>query len=105
MAVAPEGFEAVPSWAVSAEQLRAWGFPVREVVHSMGSEHVVREGVFSFSQARHAAWAAGFVEVRSMPAAERERRSAARLVAAAEQEVHRAESLAWALANRRVRVA
>jgi hypothetical protein len=82
--------------------LTAWGFPVRVTEKSMGEVMVVQEGA-SLSDARHAAWAAGFVDVRPVaPAAERERRSAARLVAAAEQEVRRAESLAWALSQRRV---
>jgi hypothetical protein len=76
--VAPEGFEPVPSFAVSSAMLAEWGFPVRKVEKSMGEVMVVAEGA-KFGAALWAAWAAGFVRLASEPAE------------------RRAEGFAWAL--------
>ena len=103
MRKAPEGFEPVPSWAVTADMLRSWGFPVRSVEKSMGEVWEVHAGA-KLHEAKHAAFCAGFVNVSPcLPEAERERRAAARLVAEAERLVHQEESMAWAFAQPGVR--
>ena len=56
----------VPSWAVTSEMLAEWGFPVRVTDKCVGSKVVVAEGM-SFGQAKHAAWAAGFVRMAAIP--------------------------------------
>lgn len=88
----------VPSWAVTADQLAAWGFPVERRGHCVGVQHILVEGQ-TFGQARHAAWAAGFVEQASLPDEVRAQQAADRAAAQVERDAHRAEALAWARAN------
>jgi hypothetical protein len=66
MTTAPANHVPVPSWQVTGEMLTAWGFPVQVTDKCVGSKVVVTEGT-SRSEAMHAAWAAGFVRIASMP--------------------------------------
>lgn len=68
--------EQVPSWQVTTDMLDAWGFPVRRTEKVVGSQTITQRGM-AFHEAKHAAWAAGFVRIESMPDAERARRRAA----------------------------
>lgn len=56
--------EMVASCVVTAEQLTALGFPVRETVKCVGSTSVTRPGM-TFEAACHAAWAAGLVRLET----------------------------------------
>ena len=70
MPTAPEGFEKVPSWKVTAEMLRCWGFPVKEVGQVCGSKTVLVEGD-DHNEALRKAIRAGFAVLRSTPDSER----------------------------------
>lgn len=56
----------VPSHAVTSEMLAAWGFPVERTDKIVGSKIIVQPGM-RFHEARHAAWLAGHVTVRTLP--------------------------------------
>lgn len=58
--------EPIPSWQVTEAMLTEWGFPVRKTDKCVGSKIVVSEGM-TWSAAKHAAWAAGFTRIESMP--------------------------------------
>ena len=87
----PANWTQVPSWQVTRELLRSWGFAVASCPTSH-EEHKGQE----FGKARHAAWAAGWVVLASEPEAERVRRATA---ARERLEAGRAAAAAWVAAQ------
>lgn len=57
----------VPSHAVTEAMLTGWGFNLRRREICVGMLMISRGGM-SFSEARHAAWVAGFTHIASPPA-------------------------------------
>jgi hypothetical protein len=55
----------VPSHAVTAEMLEAWGFTLAKRDHCVGMLMLTKG--MSFGEARHAAWVAGFTHIASHP--------------------------------------
>lgn len=85
--------EPVPSWAVTAEQLAFWGFPLRVTDKCVGSKVIVTEGMTP-GQALHAAWAKGVVRIACLPERIRTKQLAAFHAGLAENQRVAAETLA-----------
>lgn len=68
--------ERVPSHAVTAAMLEAWGFPVERREHIVGCGFIEHKGM-TFGRALFEAWGAGFVRIESRPMHVREAEIAA----------------------------
>lgn len=90
---APADHVRVPSWQVTAAMLESWGFPVEKRGKCVGMQMVEKAGM-PFGRALHAAWIAGFTEVRSMPDDVRHARRQAFHVTVRRQQEHAARTVA-----------
>lgn len=89
--------EQVPSWAVTAEQLEAWGFQIEITGKCVGMHFIERPGM-TFGRAVHAAWAAGFVRIAACPEEVREAQRAEAIARQVEGRVMAAQNLAFMIA-------
>lgn len=88
----PPGHVPVPSWQVTAHMLETWGFPVERRDKCVGMQMIERPGQ-PFGRALHAAWVAGFTQVRSMPEDVRHARQQAFHVTIRRQQEHAARTV------------